>query len=315
MGNTIFDTKKSSTFTPMTSATWQIRYGDGSGASGIVGNDHVKIGDIVVENQAVELASEISDQFIDMAGSGLCGLAWGSINTVQPTPVDTIVENMIAQGDISKEQSLFTAYLGSWKDENDPDKGASFYTFGGIDQDAVRASGQEIHYTDVDNSRGFWEFASTSAFVNGKQIKLPGGRGMADTGTTLWMTSDELCKTIYDQIPGAKLDPKVGAYIYPKSVPITKLPDVTIDIGGKQFTVEKEHIAFSETAPGSGMIFGGIQPRGPDLDFDILGDTFLMSVYAIFDVGKKRFGCVQRADPTPAGEGAPANGAANGSKK
>ena len=33
------------------------------------------------------------------------------------------------------------------------------------------------------------------------------------------------------------------------------------------------------------------------MPFDILGDTFLKNVYAIFDQGNKRFGCVQRIEP------------------
>lgn len=95
----------------MEGSSWKIRYGDGSAASGTVGTDTVTIGDIVVEEQGVELAEQLSDQFLQTAGSGLCGLAWGSINTVQPEPVKTVVDNMIEQGDISKK--LFTCYLGS----------------------------------------------------------------------------------------------------------------------------------------------------------------------------------------------------------
>jgi hypothetical protein len=111
-GDPSFDAGKSSTYKLIDGASWDITYGDQSGASGIVGTDHVQIGDITVENQAVELATSISDQFSTMAGSGLCGLSWGTINTVQPQKVKTIVENMIEQGDISEDQSLFTAYLG-----------------------------------------------------------------------------------------------------------------------------------------------------------------------------------------------------------
>ncbi|ETN41557.1 uncharacterized protein HMPREF1541_03493 [Cyphellophora europaea CBS 101466] len=300
-GNVAFDPKKSTTYQPMEGSTWKITYGDQSGASGIVGLDDVKIGDITVEKQAIELATNISAQFLQTAGSGLLGFGFGEINTVQPQPVKTPVENMIAQQDISKDQSLFTCYLGSWKDANDPDKGESFYTFGGIDQDAVKASGQEIHYTKIDKSQGFWQYPSTSAFVNGKEISMPGNTAMADTGTTLWMASDELCEAIYGQIEGAKMDRKQGGYVFPKTIPTKDLPDVTVDIGGKQFTIEKEHLGFADVDETGDMVFGGIQPRGDQLPFDIMGDTFLMCVYAIFDVGNEQFGCVQRADPTPAG--------------
>jgi len=51
-------------------------------------------------------------------------------STVQPTPVATPVENMITEQDIPANMELFTAYLGSWRDTADTDKGESFYTFG-----------------------------------------------------------------------------------------------------------------------------------------------------------------------------------------
>ena len=107
------------------------------------------------------------------------------------------------QDDIPQESELFTAYLGSWRDQNDPDKGESFYTFGYIDQDVVAASGQDIYYTPVDNSQGFWQFQSTSASVNGKVIKRSGNTAIADTGTTLALVDDAVCEAIYSAIPGA----------------------------------------------------------------------------------------------------------------
>jgi hypothetical protein len=90
---------------------------------------------LTIKNQAVELANLLSTQFIsDNGSSGLLGLAFGQLNTVQPTAVKTPVENMIAQSDIPADMELFTAYLGSWRDVGEPDKGQSFYTFGYIDQ-------------------------------------------------------------------------------------------------------------------------------------------------------------------------------------
>lgn len=79
------------------------------------------LGGLKVENQAVELAKELSQQFAQGNGSGLLGLAFSSINTVSPTPQKTPVDNIIAQK-TAKEQ-LFTAYLGSWRDANEADKG------------------------------------------------------------------------------------------------------------------------------------------------------------------------------------------------
>jgi hypothetical protein len=187
---------------------------------------------------------------------------------------------MIAQKDIPEDQELFTAYLGSVKDVNDPDQGKSFYTFGAIDQDVVKASGEEIHYAPVDNTEGFWMFKSGSATINGQTLDLPGNRAMADTGTTLAMVSDELCEAIYSQIEGAKLDPQQGLYMFPASIPTDQLPKVTVEVDGKQCSIEQEHLAFAAGDESGQWIFGGVQSRA-NLPFDILGDVFLNGVYAV----------------------------------
>jgi len=88
-GIKIFDPTKSSTFKNTQGSTWKISYGDGSGASGSVGTDNVTIGGITIKNQTVELASQVSSEFQTESSSGLLGLAFGSINTVQPTPAKT----------------------------------------------------------------------------------------------------------------------------------------------------------------------------------------------------------------------------------
>ncbi|KAI9927571.1 hypothetical protein ASPWEDRAFT_44896 [Aspergillus wentii DTO 134E9] len=290
----VFDPSKSSTFSKKDGSTWEISYGDGSSASGDVGNDIVNIGGVAIKDQAVELANKMSSAFAQGAGDGLLGLAFSNINTVKPLAVKTPVESMIAQSDIPKSTALFTAKLGSWKDANEPDKGESFYTFGYIDQDTVKAAGEEeVHYTPVDNSQGFWMFDSASATINGKSISRAGNKAIADTGTTLALVDDETCQAIYDAIPGASYDNDSQGYIYPSNTTVDKLPTVTFAVGDKQFTVQKEDLGFVEAK--SGYFYGGIQSRG-SMSMDILGDTFLKGIYAVFDVGNLRFGAVQRKE-------------------
>ncbi|KAJ6014539.1 hypothetical protein N7540_009130 [Penicillium herquei] len=289
--HTVFDSSKSSTFKTSEGSTWEISYGDGSSASGIVGTDDVNVGGVVVKNQAVELAEKMSDQFASGAGDGLLGLAFSNINTVKPKSVATPVDNMITQDDIPNK--LFTAKLGSWRDADEPDKGASFYTFGFIDQATVTAAGADISYTPVDKSQGFWLFDSTSATVNGKTITRSGNTAIADTGTTLALVDDSTCQAIYDAIEGAYYDSESQGYIYPSDTTVDNLPVVSFAVGDKQFTVQKEDLGFTEAK--SGYIYGGIQSRG-DMTMDILGDTFLKGIYAVFDVGNTRFGAVQRKE-------------------
>lgn len=191
------------------------------------------------------------------------------------------VENMISQADIPKSAELFTAKLGSWRDTDEPDKGESFYTFGYVDQDTVKAAESEIYYTPVDNSQGFWMFDSASATVNGKSVARAGNKAIADTGTTLALVDDETCQAIYDAIPGAKYDNASQGWIFPSNTPADELPVVSFAVGDKQFVVQKEDLGFAEAK--SGYVYGGIQSRGT-MTMDILGDTFLKAIYAVSDM-------------------------------
>ncbi|EKG08974.1 Peptidase A1 [Macrophomina phaseolina MS6] len=186
---------------------------------------------------------------------------------------------MIAQEDISKDAELFTAYLGSTKDTNEADKGESFYTFGYVDQDVLKAAEvSEPHYVDIDNSQGFWQFESASASLNGKTIARSGNTAIADTGTTLALLDDQTVEAIYAVIPGSKYDSTNQGYVFPSSTTADQLPTVMFAVGGKQFAVQKEDLAFADA--GDGFLYGGIQSRG-DMAFDVLGDTFLKGIYAV----------------------------------
>lgn len=293
-GHNIFDSSKSSTWKPLSGSTWQISYGDGSSASGDVGTDVVTLGSVVVNPQAVETAKTMSTQFQQGAGDGLLGLAWPSINTIQPQPQPTPVANMISQQDIPQSAELFTAYLGSWRDANDPDKGDSWYTFGEIDQSAL--NGQTPAYTPIDNSQGFWMFNSTQATLNGKTLTRPSGNtAIADTGTTLCLIDTAACKAVYAAIEGSKYDSTQQGYVYPSNLTADQLPDVALAFGDTLIHIQKEELGFADA--GNGMVFGGIQDRGTN-PFDILGDVCLKNAYVVFDQGNQRLGVVQRTEPT-----------------
>ena len=278
-GHNVFDPAASSSFKKLADKTWKISYGDGSSASGDCGTDNVTIGGLTIENQTVELASQLAQQFSQGTGDGLLGLAFPQINTVmtdgKSDPADTPVVNMINQGDIPKDAELFTSAFYSERDANSPE---SFYTFGYIDTDLVKSSGEEISWTKIDSSQGFWMFPSASASINGKTIQLSGNTAIADTGTTLALVSDEVCEALYKAIPGAKYDSNQQGYVFPTSTKVEDLPEFKVAVGDKTFLIQAEDLAFAPADDNNW--YGGVQSRG-NMTFDILGDAFLKSVYAV----------------------------------
>ena len=236
----------------------------------------------MVRNQAIELASTVSRAFIDNKGDGLLGISFGSNNSVKPFPVATPVENMILQDDIPPEAELFTAWLGN---KLEP----SFFTFGYIDEKALQ--GQQPTYAPLDNSQGTWMFESSIASINGDQYGRSGNKALADTGTTLCLVADSLCERIYSRIPGAMQSATQQGWVFPTPTDLSTLPKVALSVGNALFHIEPADFAFQNL--GDGTTYGGIQSRG-NQDFDVLGCVFLRCIYAIFDQGNSRFGCVER---------------------
>ena len=238
-----------------------------------MGNDSISLGGWKVDNQAIELANTVSSQFQQGSGDGVLGLAFSNTNTGR-----TLVENLIVKEDIPKSAELFTAKLGRWKAGNQSDKEEPFYTFGCVDQETVDATDEEVYYTPIGKSQGFWVFDSPSASVNGKVIAKLGNKAIADTGTPLALVDDDLCKGIYDTIPGSHYDEDSQGYIYPADTVEANLPVVSLAVGEKQFVVRKQDLGFTEAK--SGYVYGGIQSRGT-MTMDVLGLTFLTGIYAV----------------------------------
>jgi len=247
--------KPSSSSKASQGSTWQISYGDGSSASGNVYTDSIDIGGTTVNNQAIEVATKAAAAFTSGAEDGLLGLAFDTINTVQPRPVKTFMDNAIAAG----LAPVFTADLKAGEPGS--------YDFGFVDKS--KYSGQ-ITYTDVDSSGGFWAFSPDDSDA-----------GIADTGTTLLMLGDDTVDNYYQNVRSAQQinDGGESLYVFDCS---EQLPDYTVTIGGTEFTVPGSDINMGDD--GEGQCLGGIQSDA-SIGQAIYGDVFLKSVFAVFDLG------------------------------
>jgi len=218
-GHNIYTPSKSSSYKALSGYSWSISYGDGSGASGSVARDVVKIGATTVTNQAVELAKTVSSQFVSSFNDGLVGLAFSSINTVSPTPQKTFFDN--AKPNL--QSPLFAAYLKH--------AAVGSYDFGYIDSTKYTGA---LTYAAVDNSQGFWAVDSASYKVGSQVYTNNDGQGIADTGTTLLLMGDDVVSRYYSKVSGATNDQTQGGYIFPCSA---TLPSFSIKIGSSYATI------------------------------------------------------------------------------
>ncbi|CAI6275728.1 unnamed protein product [Periconia digitata] len=273
-----FDASKSTTFKKMTGAQFKISYGDGSGAAGTVGMDKVTIGGVSVDNQAVELASAVSQSFVeDTNTDGLVGLAFSKLNTVndgtKKIPQKTFFDNVMGNLDLP----VFTADL-------DPD-GTGVYEFGKID--STKFVG-DMAWIPVNSSSGFWQFPSAKFSVNGKVVDNPGAsQAIADTGTSLLLVDQNVAETYYSQVQGAQLNAQVGGFIYPCSA---KLPDMAVAIGDTYMAkIPGNQITFAAVDRANTTCFGGIQGnQGAGLQ--IYGDTMFKAQLVAFNGGNSSVG-------------------------
>lgn len=163
----------------------------------------------------------------DVASNGLVGLAFSQLNTMQPIPQKTFFDNVMA--DLT--QPVFTAQFKHGA--------AGSYEFGNIDETSF--SGQ-LTTIPVDSSRGFWEFDSTTASVNGETVNVANGKAIADTGTSLMLVADDIVQLYWGAVEGAQVSDDAGGVVFPCNA---ALPDLQIAMGDAMATVSGEFMNFA----------------------------------------------------------------------
>ncbi|KAL9631817.1 MAG: hypothetical protein Q9164_005687 [Protoblastenia rupestris] len=271
-GHSVYDPSKSSTAELLDGETWNIGYGDGSGASGNVYLDTVEVGNVSTTNQAVELAQSISVQFQqDVDNDGIFGLGFSNINTVTPTQQKTFFDNVKD----TLALPLFTANLL---------KGTpGSYDFGFIDSSKHTGN---ITYVGVDSANGFWGVISKGFAVGSGNFTFSLFRSIVDTGTTLLLLPVALVSAYYARVSGARYDIYQGGYTFPCS---TFLPAFTLGFEEYRAVVPGSYINYAPLEDGTNTCYGGIQ-RNTGIGFSIIGDVFIKSQFIVFDSRGPRLG-------------------------
>ncbi|KAF7554314.1 hypothetical protein G7Z17_g3018 [Cylindrodendrum hubeiense] len=303
-GQTQYIAADSNTSKVLDGASFQIQYGDGSAAAGHVVHEAVSIGGLAVSAQAVEVADEVTQSFADQQNlDGLVGLAFSSINTVQPKAQTTFFDTATSE----LGTTLFTADL----QQDAP----GTYNFGFVNESAFTGN---LTFTAVDSSQGFWNFTSTGFAVGTDALTKTPITGIADTGTTLLLLPGDVNDAYYSQVAGAQLDAAAGGFIFPCD---SVLPDFSFGVEDASITIpgsfmnftslqttsarvvsrRRKHGGFgdananananvvSAVAQSATMCFGGMQ-SSDSAGINIFGDIALKSAFVVFDGGNSQIG-------------------------
>lgn len=258
--------------------SWQIRYGDMSGASGRVYMDSVSIGDLTVPQQAVEAATTVSRGFTrDNMNDGLLGLAMSKLNTIKPQGQLTWFDNVRPQ----LAAPVFTATLKR--------RAVGTYDFGYIDKAKYRG---DIMWAPIKGAKGFWDFDTTGFSINNGPMIPAAVTGIADTGTSLWYMPKAVVDPYWESVTGAQYNQLQGGWVFPCS---TKLPDIGIWIGDKHVTVPGANMNYQQISITT--CFGGLQ-RNERMPFAIFGDCFMKGLFVAFEAPQgapHRIGFAQQA--------------------
>ncbi|KAF7846380.1 hypothetical protein BT93_L4481 [Corymbia citriodora subsp. variegata] len=261
-GHTLYNASASKHSSLESGETWSINYGDGSGASGVIYSDRVVLAGVTATSQAVEAATSVSSAFTsDTQNDGLVGLAFDGLNTASPSKVPTFFQTV--------QKSLFEPVFASALRHN----AAGTYDFGWIDPSKYTG---KITYTPVSNSSGYWEITANGYAVGSGATVSESLTSIVDTGTTLIYMPDDLLNAYYSQVNGSSDSSDAGGWIFPCDA---TLPDISFEIGSKEFTVPGSYINYSPYTDDT--CYGGMQ-SSDGFPFNVLGDVFIKSQYIVW---------------------------------
>lgn len=263
-GQTLYHPENSSTSRLLRGESWQVKYGDGAGASGIVYKDRVQVGETYVLDQGVQAAITVSPEIAkDSFTSGILGMANSRVNTARKMQQRTYIDNIKD----SLEEPLFTANLRNRRPGN--------FNFGYIDESEYTGN---LQYAAVNRYSAFWEVT-----VSGYQIghsKSPNRSSFSaivDTGTSLLLLPADIVQDYYRHVPGASMDSRLGIMTFPCNV---RPPDFTFNIGPHRGRIPGAYINYGRV--NDRYCHGGIQ-TAQGIPFAVLGDVALKSQFVVFN--------------------------------
>lgn len=298
-----FNPSKSSTY-KATSSHLEIDYGSGS-VQGTVAQDSVTFGSFEMSQELLAVTN-VTPDLIDDGLSGIMGLGFASISTLQTTP---FWEALYNANDLF--EPLFSFYLERHVNQANQ-VGATpggMLTLGGTNSSLYNGS---IEYLNLTGPPSYWLLTVSSITVQGKTITIdsPGGLAAIDTGTTLIGAPSPIAASIWAQVPGSTelTGDWQGLYAFPCDTNVT----VHISFGGTNWAISPldmnlgtlNDTMMSNANATSQMCTGGIFDIGiGSVPAWIIGDTFLKNVYSVFRASPAAVGFAQLSSSSSSSTG------------
>jgi cathepsin D len=285
-----YDCSKSSTCLS-TGEDFEIQYGSGS-MTGKVDMDVVCFGNSKSQSQYCTdktqgfacATSEPGTAFVAAKFDGILGMGWDTISVDKLTqPMDQIFS------DTSKcEQPVFSFWLNRNLDNN---KVGGEMTLCGLDDSHYKGDIAWENLTSTD----YWRINLGSVSIGSQSIASGPVSAIVDTGTSLMTGPTEAIAQIQKLIGATQV---VGSEYTVDCASISKLPDITFNIGGQDFTLKGSDYVLQISNLGQTICLSGFMPLdvpAPNGPLWILGDVFIGRFYSVFDHGNKRVGFAQAA--------------------
>lgn len=266
MNSTLFDFDASKTFIG-TESYFSIMYGSGN-AFGLVAYDSVSIGGHPVKNQTIGIVFSLSLD-IDIPFDGVLGLGSSNLTSIENSK--TVLENMVEQGVIPKNQFSFLL-----RHSNEQ----SVLSLGGYDESLIDGTMHWAPVTDVKR----WTVNVDSMTVGDKVLQFSADKVLVDSGTSAITISTDAFTPIVGLL-NATLAPSGN-----HQVECQGLPNVEFKINGVDFVVENSQYAVKDADktidPGKCVL----AIVGQDIGFWVLGDAFMRNKLIAFDAEENRIG-------------------------
>lgn len=223
--------------------------------SGEVGHDTITVGDYTVPAQEFGVTTGANGTtFEGKQVAGVLGLSWPVEGGKYPSSTPWWQHALSGQdgsGAAAGEkwpEPVFGIELRSTDRNSGGSHAGGKLTLGGVDDSAIVGGAKALNYLPL-SREGTWAVRMDDVVVGGASVAPKGDDGkpvaldaVLDSGTTGIMGPKDVVKGVYDKIPGAFLDEKVGEkgkleyYRYPCEAS----PDVELMFGGQGYAIEEQ---------------------------------------------------------------------------